>query len=134
MEGRAPGKSAPVSIRIRSIHDQGFRSHGPSPDSEAMRQRFIQLLLAELLAFGSFVCGGLSVLGGVVTWSGDSQHSPLLSWCLVVAFALLAAALGAVAATRLRLVFSPRPARPLAWVPRATGPPAAPSTSVQDPA
>ncbi|MDB4724742.1 hypothetical protein OAF85_01075 [Planctomycetota bacterium] len=99
-----------------------------------MRQRFIQLLLAELLAFGSFVCGGLSVLGGVVTWSGNSQHSPLLSWCLVVAFALLAAALGAVAATRLRLVFSPRPARPLAWVPRAAGPPAAPSPSVQDPA
>jgi len=79
-----------------------------------MRQRLVQLLLAELLAFGSFVFGGLGVLGAIVTWSGDSQHAPLLSWTLVAAFALLAAALGAVAATRLRLVLWPRPARPAA--------------------
>jgi hypothetical protein len=99
-----------------------------------MRQRFIQLLLAELLAFGSFVCAGLGLLGGIVTWSGDSQHSPLLSWCLVVAFALLAAAFGVVAATRLRLVFSPRPARSLAWPSHADGPAVRPAHGVRDPA
>ncbi len=87
-----------------------------------MQQRLLQLLLAELLAFGSFVFGGLGLLGALVTWSGDSQHAPLLSWSLVGAFALLAAALGAVAATRLRLVFWPRPARASAWSPHADGP------------
>ncbi|MBL6757483.1 MAG: hypothetical protein ISQ11_13875 [Planctomycetes bacterium] len=86
-----------------------------------MQQRLLQLLLAELLAFGSFVFGGLGVLGALVTWSGDSQHAPLLSWTLVAAFALLSAALGAVAATRLRLVLWPRPARPSTWSAHAGG-------------
>ena len=86
-----------------------------------MRQRLLQLLLAELLAFGSFVFGGLGVLGAIVTWSGDSQHAPLLSWSLVAAFALLAAALGAVAATRLRLVLWPKSACPAAWSAHAGG-------------
>jgi len=72
-----------------------------------MRQRIIQLIWAELLASGSFVFGGLGVVGGLVTWAGESQHRPLVSWSLVVAFALLAAALGWVAAKRLRLVFWP---------------------------
>lgn len=72
-----------------------------------MRQRVIQLIWAEFLALGSFVFGGLGVVGGLVTWAGESQHRPLVSWCLVVAFALLAAALGWVAAKRLRLVFWP---------------------------
>ncbi|MEM6570694.1 MAG: hypothetical protein AAF726_04595 [Planctomycetota bacterium] len=71
-------------------------------------QRLAQLLVAELLAFGSFVLGGLAVLGGLVTWSGDSQHPAALSWALVTLFALLALALGRVAAFRLRLVFAPR--------------------------
>lgn len=72
-------------------------------------QRFLQLLLAELLAFGSFVFGGLGLLGGLVTWSGGSKHPPLLSWSLVAAFAVLAAALGSVAVMRLRMVFGPSP-------------------------
>jgi len=72
-----------------------------------MRQRIIQLIWAELLALGSFVFGGLGVVGGLVTWAGESQHRPLVSWSLVTAFALLAAALGWVATERLRLVFWP---------------------------
>lgn len=88
-----------------------------------MRQRLLQLLLAEFLAFGSFVFGGLGVLGALVTWSGDSQHAPLLSWTLVAAFTLLAAALGAAAATRLRLILWPGPARPSAWSAHAGGTP-----------
>lgn len=70
-----------------------------------MWKRISQLVVAELLAFGALVLGGLALLGGAVTWSGNSQHSALLSWLLVVAFASLATAFGCAAATRLRRVF-----------------------------
>ena len=71
-----------------------------------MQRRIVQLLLAELLAFASFVFGGLALLGGLVTWSGDSQHPLVVSWSIVAVLALLAVAIGRVAAFRLRVVFA----------------------------
>ncbi|MEM9378954.1 MAG: hypothetical protein AAGB93_03315 [Planctomycetota bacterium] len=73
-----------------------------------MQRRLVQLLLAELLAFGSFVSGGLAVLGGLVTWAGESSRPTPLSWTLVGAFALLAVVLGRSAARRLERVFAAR--------------------------
>ncbi|MEM7307695.1 MAG: hypothetical protein AAF682_13535 [Planctomycetota bacterium] len=80
-----------------------------------MKSRLAQLLLAELLAFGAFVAGGLALVGAAVTWSGESRQPTPLSWLLVVLFAAIAIALGRVAAARLwRVVF--RPAEPSALV------------------
>ena len=77
-------------------------------DTPRMQRRFVQLLLAELLAFVSFVFGGLALLGGLVTWSGDSQHHLVVSWSIVAVLAILAIVVGRVAAFRLRLVFTAR--------------------------
>ena len=70
-----------------------------------MRNRFAQLLVAELFAFGAFCFGGLALLGGAVTWTGDSQHPAVVSWTLVAIFGAVACVLGRTAATRLRRVF-----------------------------
>ena len=70
-----------------------------------MRSRILQLLFAELLALGAFVCGGLALLGGAVTWTGESRHPAILSWVLVLLFAGGAFLLGRTAATRLKQVF-----------------------------
>ena len=70
-----------------------------------MRNRIAELLLAELLAFGAFVCGGLALLGGAVTWTGGSRHPAVVSWLLVALFAATATGLGRVALTRLRRAF-----------------------------
>lgn len=115
------GRNGTPRSLARGFSRRGFSPASATSDGSPMRQRFLQLLLAELLAFGSFVFGGLGVLGALVTWSGDSQHPPLLSWSLVAAFTLLAAALGAVAATRLRLVLWPRSAPPSAWSAHVSG-------------
>ena len=45
-----------------------------------MGQRLLQSLFAELLAFGSFVLGGIALLGGLATAAGNSQHPALVSW------------------------------------------------------
>ena len=71
-----------------------------------MGKRIGQLIVAELYAFGTFVCGGLAALGAAVTWTGESQHSPALSWALVSFFASMSVALGTLAAGRLRLAFA----------------------------
>ncbi|MEM9801669.1 MAG: hypothetical protein AAGA20_15185 [Planctomycetota bacterium] len=73
-----------------------------------MQTRFAQILFAELLAFWSFVLGGLAVLGGSMTRSGHSRHPVTLSWSLVAAFALLALFLARAATSRLRLAFAAR--------------------------
>lgn len=71
-----------------------------------MRSRIAQFLLAELLAFGAFVCGGVALLGATMTWAGDSRHSSMLSWLLVTLCAGIAIALGRTAALRFRRVFA----------------------------
>ncbi len=75
-----------------------------------MGQRLIQILFAELLAFGSFVLGGIALLGALATAAGDSQHSVLLSWGLVILFAIPAVVLGRAAALRLKVAFRREPA------------------------
>lgn len=70
-----------------------------------MQSRIVQLLLAELLAFGALVFGGLALLGGAVTWIGDSRHPAAVSWALVAVFAGAAVGLGRTAAVRLKRVF-----------------------------
>jgi len=65
-------------------------------------QRISHLLLAELFALGAFVFGGLALLGGAVTWAGDSRQPLALSWLLVGFFAGLAVALARTATVRLR--------------------------------
>lgn len=73
-----------------------------------MIDRIAKLILAELLAFGALVFGGLGLLGGAVTWTGDSQLPLGLSWTLVVLFSILGAVLGKAAALRLRHAFQRR--------------------------
>ena len=71
-----------------------------------MRARFLQLLVAELLAFGALVFGGLAMLGAAMTWTDGSRHPAALSWSLVAAFALIAIAFGRAAALRVARVLS----------------------------
>ena len=71
-----------------------------------MQSRIAQLVLAELFAFGVFVCGGLALLGGSVTQAGDSPHPLPLSWALVAAFSCVAVVLAKSAALRLKQVVS----------------------------
>lgn len=74
-----------------------------------MGQRLLQILLAELLAFGSFVLGGIALLGALATAAGDSQHTALVSWGLVCLFAIPAIVLGRAAALRLRVALRREP-------------------------
>ena len=73
-----------------------------------MGKRIAQILVAELFAFGAFVSGGLALLGAAVTWTGNSQHPPLVSWALVAGFAAISIALGRITVERLRLAFARR--------------------------
>lgn len=75
-----------------------------------MGKRLLQILLAELLAFVSFVLGGIALLGALATAAGDSQHPALVSWGLVSLFAIPAIVLGRAAALRLRTAFRREPA------------------------
>ena len=70
-----------------------------------MQSRIVQLILGELFAFGAFIFGGLALLGGAVTWTGDSRHTVGLSWALVALFTCVAMVLGRIAVARLRRVF-----------------------------
>ncbi len=73
-----------------------------------MLERIAQLVFAELLAFGALVFGGLGLLGGAVTWTGDSQLPLGISWALVALFSVLGAVLGKAAAVRLKHAFRRR--------------------------
>ena len=76
------------------------------PIRRGMWGRFSQLLVAELFAFGTFVCAGLALLGAAVTWTGESRHPAFVSWALVAVFASMAAFFGKLTAVRLRAVFA----------------------------
>lgn len=71
-----------------------------------MKHRIAQLLLAEFLAFGAFVSGGLALLGGTMTWTGGARHPSVLSWLLVALFAALAVVLGWTAILHFRRTFA----------------------------
>ena len=88
----------------RSRH--ALQGSGTRADTDLVKTRFAQFLLAELLAFGALFCGGLAMVGGAVTYTGGSRHSAGLSWALVALFALASLALGRTAAVRLRRVFA----------------------------